>query len=59
MIRAVRWFGLLNCNIEAGKSKMHSKVDVVYEPVVVDEKPVIALLGLIIGLDRKGGYHRP
>ena len=39
--------------------KEHWKVDVVYEQVVVDEKPVIVHLALIIDPNLKGGYHLP
>jgi hypothetical protein len=59
MIRAVKWFGLLNCNIEVGRSRMHLKVGVVYGLVVVDGKPVTVRLALRIEPNRKGGYHRP
>jgi hypothetical protein len=38
---------------------MHSKVDVVYVEVVVDERPVIVLLDLIIDPNQKGGSHHP
>ena len=59
MIKQVKWSGPLNCNIEVGRSRTHLKVNEVCGQVVVDERPVIVLPALIIGLDLKVGYHLP